>query len=70
MGDFDVERGLEYFERMRSSIASTYENEYGYDHDRAMDVATRVAIKLLVRNVGPDNANLVLEEARRRKIIE
>lgn len=64
--EFDLDRAIGYFERMRENIFETYVNEYGYDRERAEEIATRTAAKLLVRNIGPANADRVFEELRRR----
>lgn len=67
---FDEERGLDYFLRMRDSIARTYIENYGYDDEKADEVATRIAMKLLIRNVGPENAERVFNIARKKGIIK
>lgn len=70
MGDFDEERGFEYFMRMKDAIAETYVKKYNYSEDQAQEIATRIAAKLLIRNVGPDNAQKVFNLARKRGIMQ
>lgn len=69
MGKFDEERGLDYFLRMKDAIRETYVEKYGFDEEKAEDVATRVAMKLLIRNVGPENADKVFSLAKKRGAI-
>lgn len=66
-GEFDVERGIRYFEEIKANIYHVYVDEYGYDPEKAEEIATRTAAKLLIRNVGPQNAMKVLEELKKRK---
>lgn len=69
MADFDEEVGVDYFLRMRDSIARTYVERYGYTDEEADEVATRIAMKLLIRNVGPQNAEKVFQILRKRGVI-
>ncbi len=68
MSDFDEERGLGYFLRLRDAI---YQNMLGdgRDEEEARLFATKTAIKLLIRNVGPENAQKVIGLAKKRGII-
>lgn len=65
---FDIDRGVQYFLAMRSSIARTYVERYGYSEEEAVRVANQIAYGLLRRNVGPENAEKVERELRRRGI--
>jgi len=67
MSEFDVDRGVRYFLEIKNNIYHTYVDEYGYPPDKAEDIATRTAAKLLIRNIGPENAMKVLEEIKKRK---
>lgn len=67
MSEFDVERGIRYFEEIKNNIYHTYVDQYGYSPDKAEEIAMRTAAKLLIRNIGPENAMKVLEEIKKRK---
>lgn len=69
MSDLDVDRAIEYFERIKEGVFETYVNEYGYDRERAEEIATKTAAKLLIRNIGPSNAQEVFNELRRRGLL-
>ncbi len=66
--EFDEEKGLEYFQRMKESISETYVEKYGYDKEEADRIACRIAAKLLIRNIGQENAGKVIGLAKKRGI--
>ena len=66
MGEFNIDQGIEYFNRMYESIKQTYITKYGFSEEKADEVAFRTAAYLLVRNVGPVNADEVLKRVKRK----
>ncbi len=66
MADFNIEQGVEYFNRMYESIKQTYIEKYGFSEEKADKVAFRTAAYLLIRNIGPVNADEVLKRVRKK----
>ncbi len=69
MADLDIERGIEYFQSIRDSIKETYVDEYGKSEEEALKIATRTAMKVLYRRMGPEWAMAVINEAKKRGLI-
>ena len=65
--DFDEEKGLEYFQRIVDAVSEEYE-ERGYDKEEARRIACRIGAKLLVRNLGPENAGKVIGLAKKKGV--
>jgi len=66
--EFDEEKGLEYFLKIRDSVKETYVEKYGKSEQEAEEIANRIAMKLLIRNVGYENASKVFGLAKKRGI--